>query len=188
MVVGEHRSEAGNSALGFALLTVSDSRNERTDKGGGLLATLVVGAGHRVASRGLVRDDIGEIRAEVMAALALPEVDAVLVTGGTGLAPRDLTVEAVTPLFDREIPGFGELFRMLSFAEIGAAAMLSRAAAGLVSGRAIFLLPGSPAAVELALSRLVLPEINHLLAQARRPAKRAPAEPPGSPGSPGAAS
>ena len=144
-----------------------------------MLAALVAGAGHRVVSRGLVRDDIGEIRAEVMAALALPEVDAVLVTGGTGLAPRDLTVEAVTPLFDREIPGFGELFRMLSFAEIGAAAMLSRAAAGLVSGRAIFLLPGSPAAVELALSRLVLPEIAHLLAQARRTARRLPAGTPG---------
>ncbi len=179
MVVGEHRSEAGSPVLGFALLTVSDSRNERTDRGGGLLATLVAGAGHRIVSRGLVRDDIGEIRAEVKAALALPEVDAVLVTGGTGLAPRDVTVEAVAPLFEKEIPGFGELFRMLSFAEIGAAAMLSRAAAGLVSGRAIFLLPGSPAAIELALSRLVLPEIAHLLAQARRPAKRLPMGVPG---------
>lgn len=179
MVVQEHRREAQESVHGFALLTVSDTRNERTDKGGELLAALVGGAGHRVASRGLVRDDIGEIRAEVKAALALPEVDVVLVTGGTGLAPRDLTVEAVAPLFEKEIPGFGELFRMLSFAEIGAAAMLSRAAAGLVSGRAVFLLPGSPAAVELALSRLVLPEIAHLLAQARRPARRLPAGAPG---------
>ena len=179
MVVGEHRSEAGEPVLGFALLTVSDTRNERTDKGGGLLAALVAGAGHRVVSRGLVRDDIGEIRAEVKAALALPSVDTVLVTGGTGLAPRDVTIEAVTPLFEREIPGFGELFRMLSFAEIGAAAMLSRAAAGLVSGRAIFLLPGSPAAIELALQRLVLPEIGHLLAQARRPARRLPMGVPG---------
>lgn len=174
MVVQEHRKEAQGSVLGFALLTVSDTRSERTDKGGELLATLVGAAGHRVASRGLVRDEIGEIRAEVKAALALPEVDVLLVTGGTGLAPRDLTVEAVTPLFEKEIPGFGELFRMLSFAEIGAAAMLSRATAGLVSGRAIFLLPGSPAAIELGLSRLVLPEIGHLLAQARRPARRLP--------------
>ncbi len=171
MSVEEHREEAKGSVLGFALLTVSDTRDERTDKGGGLLAALVAGAGHRVASRGLVRDDIGEIRAEVEAALALPSIDAVLVTGGTGLAPRDVTIEAVTPLFDREIPGFGELFRMLSFAEIGAAAMLSRATAGLASGRAIFLLPGSPAALELALQRLVLPEVAHLLAQARRSAR-----------------
>ena len=171
MVVIEHRSEAGKPVLGFALITVSDSRTERTDKGGALLASLVTEAGHRLASRGLVRDDIGEIRGEVQAALALPEVDVLLVTGGTGLAPRDVTIEAVAPMFERDIPGFGELFRMLSFAEIGAAAMLSRATAGLVAGRAIFLLPGSPAALGLALSRLVLPEIAHLMAQARRPVR-----------------
>ncbi len=179
MVVFEHRAEAGKPSLGFALITVSDSRSERTDKGGALLASSVGEAGHRVVSRGLVRDDIGEIRGEVRAALASAEVDVVLVTGGTGLAPRDVTIEAVTPLFEREVPGFGELFRMLSFAEIGAAAMLSRAAAGLVSGRAIFLLPGSPAALELALSRLILPEVAHLLAQARRPARRLPTALPG---------
>lgn len=179
MVVQGHRSQAGRPVLGFALLTVSDSRNERTDKGGELLAALVAEAGHRLASRALVPDEVEAIRGEVRAALAMPDVDVVLVTGGTGLAPRDVTIEAVTPLFEREIPGFGELFRMLSFAEIGAAAMLSRASAGLNSGRAIFLLPGSPAALELALSRLVLPEIAHLLAQARRPSRRLPSgEPP----------
>ncbi len=170
MVVTEHRSRAGTPVLGFGLLTVSDSRTERTDKGGDLLAALVAGAGHRVATRRLVRDEAGAIRAEVLSLLVVPEVDVVLVTGGTGLSPRDVTIEAVTTLFEREIPGFGELFRMLSFAEVGAAAMLSRAAAGLVSRRAIFLFPGSPAAVELAVSRLVLPEIAHLLSQARRPA------------------
>ena len=168
MGVDEHRSEAGAPTLGFFVLTVSDSRNERTDEGGALLAALVVGAGHRVVSRGRVRDEIGEIHAGVEASLGSPGVDVVLVTGGTGLSPRDVTIEAVTPLFEKEIPGFGELFRMLSFAEIGAAAMLSRAAAGLSAGRAIFLLPGSPKALELALARLVLPEIAHLLAQARR--------------------
>lgn len=175
MVVGEHRSQAGRPVLGFALLTVSDSRNERTDKGGELLGALVAGAGHRLTSRAWVPDEVEAIRVEVRGALASPGVDVVLVTGGTGLAPRDVTIEAVAPLFDREIPGFGELFRMLSFGEVGAAAMLSRASAGLVSGRAIFLLPGSPAALELALARLILPEIAHLLAQARRPARRLPA-------------
>ncbi|MEO7795696.1 MAG: MogA/MoaB family molybdenum cofactor biosynthesis protein [Thermoanaerobaculia bacterium] len=173
MVVQEHREEARGSVLEFALLTVSDSRNERTDKGGALLAALVAEAGHRLASRALVPDGVEAIRAAARAALELPTVDVLLVTGGTGLAPRDVTVEALAPMFEREIPGFGELFRMLSFAEIGAAAMLSRACAGLVSGRAIFLLPGSPAALELALSRLVLPEIAHLLSQARRPRNRA---------------
>ena len=132
MVVREHRSEAGKPVLGFALLTVSDSRSERTDKGGALLASLVGEAGHRVVSRGLVRDDIGEIRGEVQAALVLPEVDVVLVTGGTGLAPRDVTIEAVEPLFDKGIPGFGELFRMLSFAEIRAAPC-SRSSTSLAS-------------------------------------------------------
>ncbi len=174
MVVGEHRSEAGSPCLGMALVTVSDSRNERTDKGGELLALLVAGSGHRVVSRGLVRDDLGAIRAEVRAALTQAEVDVVLVPGGTGLSPRDVTVEAVAPLFEKEIPGFGELFRMLSFEEIGAAAMLSRATAGVVSRRVVFLLPGSPAALELALQRLVLPEVAHLLAQARRSAPRLP--------------
>jgi molybdopterin adenylyltransferase len=168
MGVDEHRSEAGAPVLGFSVLTVSDTRNERTDEGGALLAALVSGAGHRVVARDWARDEIGQIRAAVEANLGLPAVDVVLVTGGTGLSPRDVTIEAVGPLFEKEISGFGELFRMLSFAEIGAAAMLSRAAAGLSSGRAIFLLPGSPKALELALTRLVLPEIAHLLAQARR--------------------
>ena len=125
-----------------------------------------------MVSQGLVPDEGVRIRRAVETALAQPAVDVVLVTGGTGLSPRDVTIEAVFPLFEREIPGFGELFRMLSFAEIGAAAMLSRATAGVVSGRVIFLLPGSPAALDLALSRLVLPELAHLLAQARRSARR----------------
>lgn len=172
MSVEEHRREAAGSVVGVALLTVSDTRSARTDKGGEVLRRVVEQAGHRVDLRRIVPDESVAIRAAVEAALAVPAVDVVLVTGGTGLAPRDVTIEAVSPLFERAIPGFGELFRMLSFAEIGAAAMLSRAAAGLVSGRAIFLLPGSPAALELALARLILPELAHLLAQARRPAVR----------------
>ncbi len=156
----------------MALLTVSDTRSERTDRGGERLRSLVEQAGHRVVSQGIVPDEGARIRAAVDTVLEQAAVDVVLVTGGTGLSPRDVTIEAVTPLFEKEIPGFGELFRMLSFAEIGAAAMLSRATAGLVAGRAIFLLPGSPAALDLGLSRLVLPELAHLLAQARRPARR----------------
>lgn len=167
MVVIEHRSEAGKPVLGFALITVSDSRNERTDKGGALLASLVTEAGHRLASRGLVRDDIGEIRGEVQAALALPEVDVLLVTGGTGLAPRDVTIEAVAPMFERDIPGFGELFRMLSYRDIGSAALLSRAVGGLVCGKVVLALPGSPKALELALSEIILPECGHLVSQSR---------------------
>lgn len=170
MSVEEHRREAAGAIFGCALITVSDSRTEKTDRGGDVLRDLVERAGHRVASRQLVPDDPARIREAVEAALAQSAVDVVLVTGGTGFSPRDLTLEAIAPLFEREIPGFGELFRMLSFAEVGAAAMLSRATAGLVAGRAIFLLPGSPAALDLALTRLVLPELAHLLAQARRSA------------------
>ncbi len=170
MSVEEHRQKAERREFGFALLTVSDTRTERTDKGGERLRTLVERAGHRVVSQRIVRDEVEAIRVAVATVLTLADVDAVLVTGGTGLSPRDVTIEAVAPLFEKLVPGFGELFRMLSFAEVGAAAMLSRAAAGLASGRAIFLLPGSPAALDLALSRLVLPELAHLLAEVRRSA------------------
>ena len=116
----------------------------------------------------LVADEAEALRAAVEAALAQSAVDVVVVTGGTGLAPRDVTLEAVSPLFDKTIDGFGELFRRLSYDEIGPAAMLSRAAAGITRGRALFLLPGSPAAVRLAMEKLILPELAHLLAQARR--------------------
>jgi len=128
----------------------------------------VTAAGHRVVGTDLVADDVAAIRTAVWRLLAEPGLDVVVLTGGTGFSPRDLTVEAVAPLFDRAVEGFGELFRMLSYQQVGAAAMLSRAAAGLVRDRAVFLLPGSPKAVALALEALILPEAAHLLAQARR--------------------
>jgi molybdenum cofactor biosynthesis protein B len=156
--------------LGFAVLTVSDTREPATDVGGDRLTALITGAGHQLAGRELVRDVLHDIRDAARGALGHPSVDVLLATGGTGVAPRDVTVEALVPLFTKELPGFGELFRALSFAELGPAAMLSRATAGVVEGKAIFLLPGSPAALELAMRRLILPEIAHLLAQARRPA------------------
>ncbi len=165
--VEEHR-RAAPDCLGFGVLTVSDSRKEADDVGGRTIREKAIAAGHRVAAAALVRDDAAAIRAAVEEMLARPDVDVVVTTGGTGFSPRDVTVEAVAPLFDRPIEGFGELFRMLSHRQVGAAAMLSRAAAGLVGSRAVFLLPGSPKAVELALDELVLPESAHLLAQARR--------------------
>ena len=168
MVVDEHRRSAGGPDLGFALVTASDSRVAADDRSGALARELVEAAGHRVAAAEVVPDEAAPLRRAVEAALARAEVDVVVVTGGTGLAPRDVTVEAVSPLFDKTIDGFGEIFRRLSYDEIGAAAMLSRATAGLVGRKAVFLLPGSPAAVRLALRSLILPEIAHLLAQARR--------------------
>ena len=169
MTVDAHRKEAGRIAAGFALITVSDTRSAATDLGGRRLRELVLAAGHRVLAATIVRDEIVAIRAAAEQALAATAVDIVLVTGGTGIAPRDRTPEAIAPLFERELVGFGELFRALSFAEIGAAAVLSRATAGVTGRRAIFLLPGSPAALELALTRLILPEVAHLVAQLNRP-------------------
>jgi molybdenum cofactor biosynthesis protein B len=154
--------------IGCAVITVSDTRTPDTDSGGDLLAELVAGAGHALVSREIVRDDAGEIRAAALRALALEACGAVLLTGGTGASPRDVTPEAVRPLLERELPGFGELFRMLSFHEIGPAAMLSRAFAGSRAGKAIFCLPGSPAAIRLALERLVLPELGHVVGEATK--------------------
>lgn len=167
-VVDEHRALAGTPSFGFAVVTASDSRTPAKDLSGALVRELATAAGHRVVETLLVADDAALLRAAVAEALAAKAVDVVVVTGGTGLAPRDVTVEAVAPMFDKSIDGFGELFRRLSFDQIGAAAMLSRAAAGVVGAKAVFLLPGSPAAVRLALERLLLPELAHLLGQARR--------------------
>jgi molybdenum cofactor biosynthesis protein B len=155
-------------AIGFATLTVSDSRTAADDESGALIRELALAAGHRVAPAARVRDEAVEIVEQVRAFLAMREVDVVVLTGGTGLSSRDVTVEAVRPLLEREIEGFGELFRALSYREIGARAMLSRAIAGTVGGKAVFALPGSPKAVRLAMAELVLPAVGHLLGQARR--------------------
>ena len=152
----------------MCVLTVSDTRTLETDSGGARVAELLAAAGHAVVAREIVRDDAAAIAAALRAALARDGVDAVILTGGTGVAPRDVTPEAVEPLLDRVVPGFGELFRMLSYQDIGSAAMLSRALAGLVRGRVVFALPGSRGAVELAMEKLVLPEIGHLLGEARK--------------------
>ena len=168
MVVDEHRSGAGEPAFGFAVVTASDSRTPERDVSGALVRELAERAGHRAVETLLVEDDAALLRAAVAEALAAKAVDVVVVTGGTGLAPRDVTVEAIAPMFEKSVDGFGELFRRLSYDEIGAAAMLSRATADVVAGKAVFLLPGSPAAVRLALERIVLPELAHLLGQARR--------------------
>ena len=163
----EHKKSAP-TALGVAILTVSDSRNGSTDRSGDLLAQLALDAGHRVAWRKLVRDEIPDIRAAAEEALRADGIDALLVTGGTGIAPRDVTPEALAPLLAKRLPGFGELFRSLSYQSIGSAALLSRADAGIHEGRAVFLLPGSPDACRLALEKLVLPELGHIVGLARR--------------------
>ena len=160
-----HRREA-RLAVPSWVITVSDTRTPETDTGGQLLADLLARAGHPVVGREIARDEPDVIAAALDAALARTDVAAVLLTGGTGIAPRDVTPEAIAPRLERVIPGFGELFRALSFAEIGSAAMLSRAVAGIAAGRVVFALPGSRAAIQLAMEKLVLPELGHLAAEA----------------------
>lgn len=167
-----HRAYAPESVC-CLVLTVSDSRTLETDSSGQLIEKQLESAGHRVFERRIVPDEPGEIRAAVLRGIGRPEVDAVLATGGTGVAPRDCTIETVAPLLYKELPGFGELFRSLSFAEIGPASMLSRALAGSADRTAVFALPGSSAAVRLALERLILPELAHLVGQLRRAGERA---------------
>lgn len=168
------------SAVRVVIISVSDSRTLATDEGGALVETLTAAAGFIVVGRELLPDEPETVRERVRSlacvgtsARVRPSdcVDAILLTGGTGVAPRDGTVEALAPLFQRRLDGFGELFRMLSFAEIGPAAMLSRACAGVIDGGvAVFLMPGSPAAIRLALQRLILPELGHLVSELRRSA------------------
>lgn len=160
-----HRKDAVTK-VPVAIITVSDTRTLDDDTGGALVADLLQGEGHKVASREIVKDEPGAIRAATEAALTAEGVRAVILTGGTGVAPRDVTPESVGPLLEREVPGFGELFRMLSYEDIGSAALLSRAVAGLARGRVVFVIPGSRGAVQLALEKLILPELGHLAAEA----------------------
>lgn len=162
----EHKMHAPKS-VGFAIVTVSDTRDLLHDESGGLLADLAQQAGHKVMRRARVRDEPEEIRAALREA-SHEGVDIIIFTGGTGVARRDVTVETLAPRFLKTLPGFGELFRWLSFQNMGSAAFASRADAGVVGGRLVFLLPGSPDACRLAMERLILPEAGHLVGILRR--------------------
>ncbi len=146
-----------------AIITVSDTRGPREDASGDLAARLFTRAGHEIAGRAWTRDEPAAIRRAVRAALAKRAIDVVVLTGGTGVSPRDRTPEAVSPLLDQDLTGFGELFRARSFATIGTAAWLSRAGAGVARGRLVVYLPGSPDAVKLGVGEVLLPELPHLL-------------------------
>lgn len=156
-----HDIEAGPSDPSFAVVTVSTSRSEAEDASGDAIEELAEAAGYGVTSRAIVGDDIEEITAAVRAAVGTAEV--VVTSGGTGLTDDDVTVDAVRPLFDREIPGFGEEFRQRSKREVGLAGLLSRVTAGVVDGTPVFVLPGSENAVRLGVGELLLPELDHLL-------------------------
>lgn len=163
--VEEHRARAPVK-VSCGVITVSDSRTEATDESGQLLRRLLQEAHHDVAFYAIVKDEGTAILEALDRARATS--DAIIVNGGTGLAPRDVTIETVTPRLSKVLPGFGELFRMLSFSKIASAAMMSRALAGVYDGRLIFCLPGSPEACELAMTSLILPELGHAVGVMRR--------------------
>ena len=161
-----HHRKAAAVSVSVVVITVSDTRTLETDTGGARVAELLESAEHKVHARSVVPDDPEAIAAATREALEAPGVGAVILTGGTGVAPRDVTPETVEPLLERTIPGFGELFRQLSYHDIGSAALLSRALAGLAAGRVVFVIPGSRGAVGLAMEKLILPELGHLVAEA----------------------
>ena len=167
MSQAEHKANAPRSVRCF-IVTVSDTRRDETDTSGRAIAELLTAAGHQVAGRVIVKDDPDLVRGTIERQLASPDVDVVITTGGTGITSRDSTYEVVNGLLQKRLDGFGELFRMLSYQQIGSAAMMSRACAGLSAGRIIVCLPGSEAAVRLAMEKLVIPELGHLVQQASR--------------------
>jgi len=167
MSVAEHKAVAPQSIQCF-IVTVSDTRTLENDSSGQTIADLLTAAGHIVTGRALVRDDPELVHSVIGRHLADRGVQVLITSGGTGITSRDSTYEAVSALLEKRLDGFGELFRMLSYQEIGPAAMLTRACAGLVARRIVIALPGSPAAVRLAMEKLIIPELGHLVQQASK--------------------
>jgi molybdenum cofactor biosynthesis protein B len=165
---GGHRHRHASVNAAVALLTVSDSRSKETDETGRVAHGLLEQAGHRVAAYEVLPDEPDQIQRQLRQWLEQAECDCIIVMGGTGISPRDRTYEAVAGMLDQRLDGFGELFRSLSYGQIGSAAMLSRAVGGIISGRLLFSLPGARAAVELALEKLIVPQMGHLLSELRR--------------------
>jgi len=164
----EHRRLASQTVLGCAVVIVSDSRNEKSDETGRTARKLLSDAGHKVVEYRLVKNDISQIRSVAEEMLQRADVQLIFLSGGTGIGRRDLTLEAVEPFIEKRIEGFGELFRQLSFKEIGGASMLSRATGAVARGKIVFCVPGSEKAARLALSQLIIPQANHMMWELRR--------------------
>ncbi len=163
----EHKANAP-TMVRCAVITVSDTRTLETDTGGQEVISRLQAAGHLVALREIIPDEPARMRPLLESLRERDDIDAVLMTGGTGITSRDFTFETVTSLLDKPLPGYGELFRMLSYAEIGAAAMLSRATGGLMGRKILLTMPGSRAAVQLAMEKIIVPELGHLIREAKR--------------------
>lgn len=171
MSTEEHKRQAPKT-VHCKIITVSDTRNEDTDKSGKLMMDLLEQSGHQIADYVIVKDEAAEIREAIVNGCQREDVEVILTNGGTGIAKRDVTIETVQALLEKEMVGFGELFRMLSYQEdIGSAAILSRAIAGVVNNKAIFSTPGSSGAVKLAMNKLILPEIGHVVRELKKDLK-----------------
>ena len=164
MSVSEHK-ERGNKSIRCFVMTVSDTRDETSDTSGQTIKALLGDNGHATADYRIVKDEPAEIAALLEQALARADVDAVIVNGGTGISPRDGTYEVVSGLLEKKLDGFGEIFRYLSYLDIGSAALMSRAVAGAARGKILVSLPGSRAAVTLAMEKLIVPELRHMVSQ-----------------------
>ncbi len=158
----DHRELAGQQPVTVAIVTVSDTRTPETDVNRQYIERRLDDLGHHVAAYRLIKDEPDQVAAALEELAALPDVRLILFNGGTGISPRDTTYDVINRMLEKPLPGFGEIFRMLSYQEVGAAAMLSRATAGVYKKTLVFSMPGSPNAVQVALEKLILPEINHL--------------------------
>jgi molybdopterin adenylyltransferase len=163
-----HRASAAGQSARFAVLTVSDTRTLETDTGGAAIVTALENAGHQLVARAIVRDEPADIEGQLCTWLASGDLDVIVSTGGTGISSRDTTIEIVERLLSKPLPGFGELFRFLSWDQVGSAALLSRATGGLAGETLLLALPGSLAAVQLGLEKLLVPELPHLIWERRR--------------------
>ena len=166
--VSEHRAAAPVSLM-LAVMTVSDTRTFENDTSGALIVSMAEAAGHRIAERVIVADEPEHMTPLLRSFSEREGLHAILITGGTGISPRDQTYETVSALLTKPLPGYGELFRMLSYAEIGPACLLSRAVGGLIGDRVVLVMPGSRAAVEMAMGKIILPELPHIVREARKP-------------------
>jgi len=162
-----HRQEA-KAHIACGVVTVSDSRTEETDKSGQLIKELLQGAGHATLAYHITKDEPSQIRPLVEGLLARNDLEVIIINGGTGVARRDVTFDVVSAMVHKPLPGFGELFRALSYEEIGSAALLSRAMAGAIGDKVVFSMPGSSGAVRLAMEKLVLPEMAHIVYELRK--------------------
>ena len=163
----EHKAR-GPVSIECGIITCSDTRTPETDKSGQLIRELLTQGGHRIGAYHVVKDEPVEVRELVRQLGEQPGLDALIINSGTGISRRDSTFEAVDGLLEKRLPGFGELFRYLSFKEIGSPAMLSRATAGLYQGKVVFSIPGSSGAVRLAMEALILPELPHMVGELRK--------------------